>query len=191
MMKLTERERNGLDVLLNEADLLGFEVNPGHKIGAATLNVLTLHEAGPAPSDSRYQFLFYGVMRVVASLRETIHEAGCETLKTFPLDQLLGVVRSFGGHPIYGWSFIDVHEKTLAEIAGRISLDWHSGDERTCHSMSVFQEADGRMLDLCVWFKSLEIRNPRGASVPLDVAVTGCERWWDAMYVGCPDIVIT
>lgn len=183
-MKLDDQQRQGLNTLLNEADLLGFEVGPESKIGTATFNVLTLPEAGPAPKDSRYQMLFYPVKRVVASLRQTECESECEAVKTFPLDELLSVVQSFGGQPIYGWSFFDVHEKTLAQMAGAVSLDWRSGDESMCHSISVFQEGEGRQLDLCVWFDSLAIRNPNGEKVPLDAAIAGAERWWNAMYAG-------
>ncbi len=185
-MSFTDQQRNGLDTLLNEADLLGFEVDPDRKIGSATFNILTLPEVGPAPTDSRYQLLLHPVTRVVASLRQTQHESEREVVKSFALEELLRVVESFGGQPIYGWEFFDVHDKTLAEIAGRVSLDWPPGNESASHSLSVFQSSDDRILDFCIWFDSLLIRNADGEGVPIDVAIEGAERWWERMYAGDP-----
>jgi hypothetical protein len=56
-MVLDEEQRHGIDVALNEADLLGFEVDPTRRLAAATFRVLTLPENGPAPNDRRVQFL--------------------------------------------------------------------------------------------------------------------------------------
>lgn len=42
-MEITEEQRYGLGVALNESTLLGVEVDPERGIGAATLSVLTLH----------------------------------------------------------------------------------------------------------------------------------------------------
>src|SRR5262245_32108018 len=67
---LTEEQCAGLNVALNEADLLGFEVNAERRMAAATFRVLTLPEIGPAPDDRRVQFLFRPVGRVAASLRD-------------------------------------------------------------------------------------------------------------------------
>jgi hypothetical protein len=181
-MRLTEETKAGLDTLLYEADLLGFEIDPDRQIGAATFKLLTLPEVGPAPLDSRYQFLFSPVSRVVASMRRDGETRDGNKVKSFELEELLGVVESFGGRPIYGQSFFNVHEKTLDEIARRVSLDWRSGAGGDPDSISLFQESDGWTLDLCVWFESLVIRTPNGEEVSLDAVVADVQRWWKRMH---------
>ena len=52
-MELNEKERTALGVALNEARLLGFEVDTTRRMGAATFQVLTLPEQGPPPQDSK------------------------------------------------------------------------------------------------------------------------------------------
>jgi hypothetical protein len=183
-MSLTEEQRSGLNVALNEADLLGFEVDPGRRIAAATFRVLTLPEIGPAPDDRRVQFLFRPVGRVAASLRDGRWDDPEAPVVPFALGELLSIVQSFGGLPVYGWEFIDVHAKELEKWGDRLSIDWTSGDDGRSHSITVFQEPGNRILDLCVWFDELEIRDPQRGVVPVDAFVAAGKRWWDAFYAG-------
>src|SRR5262249_50562206 len=152
------------------------------RLAAATFGVLTLPVDGPPPDDSRMQLLFRPVGRGAASLRNGLWNDEAAEVVSFPLSELLGLVQSFGGQPIYGWEFFDLHEKELPKWASRLSLDWRSGSDGLSHSISVFQEgaSPARHLDLCVWFDELEIRRPNGAVVPLQEFAAGGRRWWDA-----------
>jgi hypothetical protein len=183
-MSLTEEHRSGLNVALNEADLLGFEVDPERRIAAATFRVLTLPEVGPSPDDRRVQFLFRRVGRVAASLRNGRWDDPDAPVLPFALPDLLSVVQSFGGLSLYGWEFIDVHAKELAKWGDRLSLDWTSGDDGRSHSITVFQEPGNRILDLCVWFDELELRDPERRIISIDDFIAAGKRWWDAFFAG-------
>jgi hypothetical protein len=183
-MSLTDEQRNGLNVALNEADLLGFEVDPGRRLAAATFRVLTLPESGPVPDDRRLQFLFGPVGRVVASLRNGRWDDPGAPVVPFAVGDLFSIVQSFGGLPVYGWEFIDVEAREPAQWSDRLSLDWASGDDGRAHSITVFQEPGDRILDLCAWFDELEIRDPEGRRVPIDACIASGKRWWDAFYAG-------
>lgn len=168
-MTAWEELRNELGIALNEADLLGFEVDPDRRVAAATFRVLTLPDIGPPPEDSRVRMLFRPVGRVAASLRNGFWNDDAAEVVPFALGELLGVVQSFGGRAIYGWEFFDLHEKELGRWGDRLSLDWRSGAEGVSRSITVFQSSGAgpiRHLDLCVWFDELEIRRPDGAVVP-------------------------
>ncbi len=182
-MELDEETRGGFGVALNESDLLGLEVDPARRIAAATFRVLTLPESGPPPEDRRVQVLFHSVERVVASLREGVPDA--ETVVPFELGDLLEVVRSFGGLPIYGWDFIDVADATDGWRKA-LSLDWSTGAAQPRHSITVFQEGTSRLLDVSLWFDWLEIRTPDGSVIPMDAFIAGGRRWWDAFHRGDP-----
>jgi hypothetical protein len=107
-MALSEEERHAIGIALNEATLLGLEVDPNRRVAAATFRVLTLPPDGPAPSDARVQLLFHPVGRVLASLRERDSPDVEFASVPFAVGQLLEVVQSFGGLPVYGWEFIDL-----------------------------------------------------------------------------------
>src|SRR5262249_42546147 len=105
----------------------------------------------------------------------------------FPLGDLLGVVESFGGQPIYGWEFFDLHKNGLGQWTDRLSLDWRSGNNGLSRSISLFQAsatAPERHLDFCVWFDDLEVRTRGGEPIPLEEFAAGGRRWWDALYAG-------
>jgi hypothetical protein len=179
---ITEDQGNGLDIALNEAVLLGFEVDADRRLAAATFEVLTL--PGPAPDDRRVQFVFHPVGRVAASLRNGRWDDSEASIVPFSINDLLTVVQSFKGLPIYGWEFIDTHNKELEEWGDRLSLDWTSGSDGVSHSITVFQDSEDRHLDLCVWFDDLVIRNPVRSTIPLDTFIAAGKRWWDALYAG-------
>jgi hypothetical protein len=179
--------RIGLGIALNEADLLGFEVDPSRRLASATFRVLTLPAEGSPPADCRIQMLFRPVGRVAASLRAGYWDDSSAPVVPFALGDLLAVVQSFGGQPIYGWEFFDLHEKELARWGDRLSLDWRSGGDGLSRSITVFQTSGrgpSRHLDVCVWFDELEARTPGGAIVPLEQFAAGGRRWWDGLFAG-------
>src|SRR5262245_24355446 len=111
MMEISDEQRVGLGVALNEADLLGVEVDATRRLAAATFRVLTLPVEGPEPEDRRVQLLLRPVGRVAASLREGRWDDPHAEVVPFALPDLLATVQTFGGQSLYGWEFIDVHEK--------------------------------------------------------------------------------
>src|SRR6516225_1144479 len=119
-MDAWEQLRIELGVALNEADLLGFEVDPDRRLGAATFRVLTLPAVGPPPDHARVQMLFRQVGRVMASLRNGLWNDEAAEVIPFTLGELLGVVQGFGGLPIYGWEFFDLHERQPPKWASRL-----------------------------------------------------------------------
>jgi hypothetical protein len=133
------------------------------------------------------QLVFRPVGRVVASLRSGRWDDAAAEVVPFDVTDLLPVVEGFGGQPIYGWEFFDVHDKELARWGRRLSLDWRSGPGGLSRSITLFQASAGHAeqhLDLCVWFDDLEVRRPHGSVLSLDEFAAGGERWWDGMYAG-------
>lgn len=183
-MELTDDQRAGLGTALNEAALLGLEVDADERLAAATFAVLTLPEQGAPPGDPRVQFLFEPVGRVAASLRHGV--AANPEIEPFAIADLLSVVQSFNGQRIYGWKFFDIDAPNLPKWIRWLSLDWRSGDNGTSHTISLFQEEGDRHLDVCLWFDSFVIRKPTGEIIELEEFCAGGERWWDAMHRGDP-----
>ena len=181
-MELDDEARAGLGLALNEAALLGVEVDAATRRAAATFSVLTLPEDGPPPEDARVQLVFEPVGRVAASLRLGRWNDPAAPVETFGLDELLPTVQSFGGGPIYGWEFFDVGEARFAALRDRLSLDVSLGMDGRAHSLSLSQEGSDRHLDLWLWFDRLTIRDAAGRVIPLAEFIAGGVRWWDAFH---------
>jgi hypothetical protein len=170
-------DTNGLNVALNEATLLGLEVDRSRRLAGATFAVLSLPESGEVPSDRRVQMLFVNVGRVAARL------TGPDRRGAVPIsvEQLLEVVQSFGGSPIHGWKFFDVEHNPLEPSGAGESLDIELEGGSRAHSISLFQE-NGRRLDVCVWFEGIALRTPDGEDIDPDEFMAAGRRWWDAFH---------
>ena len=183
-MNLTPDQVHGLGIALNEATLWGVEVDEDRKVAAATFSVLTLPEQGNPPEDARVQFVFSPVGRIAVSLRlGRWNDTTAEVVK-LSVEELLSAVQSFGGSPIYGWEFFDVHDKNFPRWSDRLSLDWRNGGDGLAHSITLFQEGKDRHIDICLWFDSFVMRDARGRELSLDDFIAGGKRWWDALYRG-------
>lgn len=183
-MHLTEDEIGGLNVALNEAEFLGFEVDEEKRIAAGTFNVLTLPKNGPMPDDRRVSIVFSRVGRVAASLRNAHWSDANAQPVPFEISSLLEVVTSFNGLNTYGWEFVDVQAKDQSNWMNRLSLDWTSRDDGNLHSVTLFQDEHDRILDLKVWFDRIEVFDPRQKPIALEAFIEGGKRWWEAFYAG-------
>ncbi len=178
-----------MDLALNEATLVGAEVDPESRIAAVTLALLTLPESGPAPDDPRVQLLLQPVGRVAASLRVGRWDNLAAPVEPFALNELLDIVQSFQQGRIYGWKFFDVPpEDNFAKWEDRLSLDERFGDDGNTHTLALFQETFGqqqdRHLDICIWFDELTIFGPERQQLDIDEVIAGGKRWWDGLFSG-------
>ncbi|MFF5229529.1 hypothetical protein [Dactylosporangium sp. NPDC000521] len=188
-MDLTNDQRDGLNIALNEAAWLGIDVDAGAARATMLVEVLTLPPVGPAPDDTTRLLHLSGVSRVAASLRNGLWndaEASVEKLSLIDLDE---AVRRFGGCPIYGWEFIDSPSQRWAAWRHRLSLDGHLSTEPAPHVLELFQEGcsdSPRHLDLRVWFSTLLVTHRTGEEISLQEFIDGGTRWWDGLHAGDP-----
>ncbi len=183
-MTLTEDQRIGLDIALNEAQLLGFEVDPSQRMAAATFDVFTLPEHGPIPTDRRVQLLFYPVGCVAARFWRRSSPGAPWKVVVFAIDELLSIVLGLGHPPIHGWRFFDIHDVSLRLSDRRASLHWESGSDGRSHSITVSPLDRDWALDLTVWFDYLVVNTPSGLPIGLDSFIADGKRWWDGLHAG-------
>lgn len=181
---LSKGQVAGLDVALNEADLLGVEVDTARRVAAVMFRTLQLPPDGPAPDDCRVWFLFRPVGRVVASLRHGSWDDPRAKVESVTMENLAGIVQSFGGLPVYGWEFFDTPKERLNKLRSRLSLDWTSGADGCSHVLEISQEDDDRILDLWLWFDEAAIHDPDGKEIDLESFIANGKRWWDAFEAG-------
>lgn len=188
-MQLTDDDRDGLNVALNEATWCDLVAVPDRRRVAVGLNVLTLPAEGPAPEDTAVILLLDGVSRVAASLRHGRWDDASAQVEPLTVPTLTDAVRSFGGQALCGWEFVDPPADSWADWRDRLSLDAALSTEPAPHVLELFQESamgEPRHLDVRVWFSELQVVRRTGKPVPLTEFVAGGRRWWDALYAGDP-----
>jgi hypothetical protein len=187
-MDLSAEQIRRFGVALNEASLVGLEVDATARWAGVTLAVLSLPPGGgPEPADRRIQLILQPLGRIAASLRQGLWNDADAPVAPLGLDRLHAAVAGFGQQPIYGWEFLDVpEEKSFAGWRDRLSLDWHASPGGISHTLDLFQEGatEQRHLDLRLWFDELRILGPDRAEIAFDDFTAAGVRWWDAMYAG-------
>ena len=186
-MKIDAETAQGFGAALNEATLLGAEYDPDRNLLGTTFSVLTLpSDRSPEPSDPRVQIVFSGVGRVAAALRNSYwNDLDADTIP-FQISELLEIVKSFGGQPVYGWEFVNVDDSAFTQWNKRLSLDFYATTGSTDNQIRLFQESPTpeRHLDLWIWFADIHLRNPQGEELAMEDFIAGGDRWWAAMHAG-------
>jgi hypothetical protein len=183
-VEFTEEQRNGLNLALDEAQLLGFELDPSRQFAGATFKILTLPEHGPCPEDRRVQVLLGPVGRVAAVFWRRASRSDPWELRSFDVDDLLKAVQSVGPASLSGSSFFDVADPHPDQRWP--SLDWSQPTGGQRHSLTVYPQGEVRALELRIWFDRLELRLPPGKVIALDEFIAGNRRWWDGLNAGDP-----
>jgi hypothetical protein len=162
---------------LDEATLVGIEVDTGRRIAAVTLEVLGLPEVGAPPSDRRIQVILRPVGRVAAAgYVRSQPEARPRTLSTLQDLEAMEL-----GGAVYGTEFFDVDPAKFAKRVPSPPVDWRSGSDGVAHSLTLFQdESPYRELDVCIWFDTLQLFAPDYSELTVEHVVEGARRWWAA-----------
>ncbi|WP_218188429.1 hypothetical protein, partial [Desulfosarcina cetonica] len=186
-MKLSDEIAKGLGVALNESSLLGVEYSDELNCASATFSILTLpNEKDSEPPDSRIQMIFHNVGRIAASLRNGYWNDYDADIEKFKLNELLSVVQSFGGQPIYGWNFFNILDEEFFKWSDKLSLDFRNRTGSEKNQISLFQEGATftKHLDLWIWFESLSVHDAMKREIEISSLINGGKRWWDAMHRG-------
>jgi hypothetical protein len=186
-MRIEDDTAAALGVALNEAALLGVEYDIEQNVANVTLSVLTLpNDRSAEPADPRRQLIVTSVGRVVAALRESRWDDVSAASLPFRIEDLLNVVQSFGGLPLYGWEFINGDDHGLAHWMRKPSLVLEPKGGSTTNRISLFQDGGNRHLDLWIWFEDLQIRDTDGSPIALSEFTADGKRWWDALHADDP-----
>jgi hypothetical protein len=156
---------------------------PGSSVDVL-LTVLSRDDAGAEVDDPRRTLRLTGVSRLVASCRAGRWDDPAAAALPMDVDGLRDLLRRSGGTPIYGWQFVDDHDRSWPDWRQRLSLDVVLSGTGG-HHLTLFQDLQGKAhLDFRVWFTDVSVLDGAGGRLDLDAFIAGGVRWWDAMYAG-------
>ncbi len=167
------------DTALNEATLLSAYVATPQRGVSLTFAVLSLPEdGGPEPEDPRVRLVLSQVGRIAGSVRHGPWDDPSSPVERFSIEDIPGLVESFGQQPVYGGGFLNLPDD--GELGDRLSFDWRAEPDGHSHNLRVFQELGDRTLVFRVWFDHLRIQTPTRQDVPFDEFTAAGVRWWKA-----------
>jgi hypothetical protein len=184
---ISDDERDGLNVALNEATWGGISVNADARQACLLLDVLSLPADGGIAADNPVVVTVNRVSRIAASLRMGWWNDATAPVVPLELADLDATVRSFGGCPVYGWEFIDPPEESWSNWRDRLSVDACLDEQESPHVIYLFQEggsARPRHLDLRIWFEQIRITRRDERDIPLHEFIASGVRWWGGLHSG-------
>lgn len=183
-MSLSEEEKAGIGVALNEANLISLDFRPERKSIVATFEVICADDEGNIPENRRVQLVFHPIGRIVASLRNGRWDDDKAEVIPFSKDKLLDISQGVGSAPIYGWEFIDCDNKTFNSWKKRKSMEFLTEDEIGFeHTIDLFQEGE-KHLDIRIWFDEVQVFNSEGKEIDLHDFIIHGKDGWDSIYAG-------
>ena len=182
-MRIDEELKHKIGIALNEANLLEVEFDKESNLVACSFALIAMDKDGNVPEDKRLLLIFKPVGRFVASLRNGHWDDKNAVVENFEPENILEIIQSFNGLPIYGWDFINCGDKDFDTWKDRLSFDYSTEDNiGLTNTIDLFQEGDNRHIDLRIFFDDFEILTPKYEPVDLEEFLENGKRGWDAVY---------
>jgi hypothetical protein len=184
--------RTAVGVALNEADVLGIQLEPSGAWCDLLVHVLALPETGPLDPDARRVLRLVSPAQVRVLLQQDrFQRAGYgPVIPLTGLDQVEAFFASLAwSGSMYGWEFLDAPSLTR-DWPAQPSLSIEIRPQAGSHSLYWFNECgraegDARAaycIEGTVTFEDLEVRRADAALQPLDEFISDGDRYWQGLH---------
>ena len=181
MNKISADIKDGLNLALNEAGLIGLDFDEKRKTVFVTFYPIAIQSDGTVPQDNRFLFAFRNVGRLATSLTLDKGEKAIQ----FSPAELAEKMNEYKNEQIYGWEFIDNGDKLIKEWESNMSFDYiMSAKFNEQHTIDLFQEDrySKKSIDLRIWFDYLEIFDSQLNPITIQTFIDNGRRGWEKLY---------
>jgi hypothetical protein len=182
MTEITQYIKDGLNLALNEAIIVGLDFDNDRKTVYLTFYPIAIQQNGTIPNDNRFLFAFRNVGRLAYSLTPDIDSKAIK----FDPNELSDRISEFKYESLYGWEFIDNDEELVfRQWKDNVSFDTIiSADFEKQHTIDLFQEDkySNKTIDLRIWFDALEIFDSNLNPFDIETFINNGKRGWDKLY---------
>jgi len=181
-MDLTDVKKGLIDAVLDEATLLGIELDKSERRISLAFSILWLPEDETRQAIDTITIALYGIHRLAASHRDENPANPDVAVLPIKLEKFADVVMSLGGTPVYGGSFLKDSKKEFSKYKDRLSIDHKFDSVESLYSIYLFQEDNIYSLDFWIWFDELKVFVSDQQEIGISDLYEGCRRWWVAFY---------
>ena len=181
MTNNTQDIKDGLNLALNEANIIGLDFDEKQKVVYVTFYPIAIQQDGTPPSDNRFLFAFKNVGRLASSLTLNKDAKAIQ----FEPKQLANKISEYKNEQIYGWEFIDNGDLIFKEWEDNKSFDLIiNNDFVKQHTIDLFQEDkySTKSIDIRIWFDIIEIFDSNLKSFDIQTFIDNGKRGWDKLY---------
>src|SRR5690606_10258259 len=181
MTDITTDIKDGLNLALNEASIIGLDFDEGQQTVYVTFYPIAIQQDGTIPNDNRFLFAFKNVGRLASSL--TLDKD--TTAIKFDPDQLADKMSEYKNEQLYGWEIIDNGDVIFKDWKDNKSFDLIiNSDFDKQHTIDLFQEDkySKKTIDVRIWFDSIEIFDSNLKPFDIQTFIDNGKRGWDKLY---------
>jgi hypothetical protein len=184
---------NDLNTALNEATVVGVDLDQAAATARLLLHVLALPEQGPIDPDPRRAMTLTGVSDFQLLLRHD--PCGGEFGPAIPVADLKELVSLFAQldrfEPMYGWRFVDDLDLT-GDWPPQPSLTLRLRPDPAAHSLYWFtecaQDEDSFCLEGVIRFDGLRVERADATPVTVEQFAADGRRWWTGLHANDPRV---
>lgn len=182
MTDITQDIKDGLNLALNEANIVGLDFDKELKTVYLTLYPIAIQQDGTIPDDNRFLFAFRNVGRLASSLTLDTDKVAIK----FNPNELANHMNEFKNESLYGWEFIDNDEELIfKQWKENMSFDTIiNADFEKQHTIDLFQEDkySKKTIDIRIWFDTIEIFDSNLKPFDTQTFIDNGKRGWDKLY---------
>jgi hypothetical protein len=182
MTDITQDIKDGLNLALNEAIIVGLDFDRERKTVYLTVYPIAIKEDWTIPNDNRFLFAFRNVGRLASSLTLDTDTASIK----FEPNKLSDQMNEFKNESLYGWEFIDNDEELIfKQWKDNMSFDTIiTTDFEKQHTIDLFQQDkySKKTIDIRIWFDSIEIFDSILKPFDTQTFIDNGKRGWDKLY---------
>lgn len=172
---------DGLNHALNEATVLGLDLDLEKRYVYVTISPIALLVDGSVPKDNRLLLAFENVGRIAASLTP----GQTSKAMAFEPSKLAEKFDEFKYEKIYGWEFINNGENLFKRWQEDKSFDLillSNHDQQ--NTMDLFQEDkySSKSIDVRIWFEHFHIYDNELCPVEFETFISNGKRGWEKLY---------
>jgi hypothetical protein len=182
MTDITQEIKDGLNLALNEAIIVGLDFDEKFRTIYVTFYPVAVQQDRTIPKDNRFLFAFKNVGRLASSL--TL-QPETKAIK-FDTSELSDKMSEFKNESLYGWEFIDNGEDLIfKQWKDNVSFDKIFIDTfEKQHTIDLFQEDkySKKTIDVRIWFDKIEIFDSDLKPFEAQTFIDNGKRGWDKLY---------
>ncbi|MCR9015435.1 hypothetical protein NU887_10340 [Aquiflexum sp. XJ19-11] len=182
MTDITEDIKDGLNLALNEAIIVGLDFDKEVRTVYLTFYPIAIQQDGTIPNDNRFLFAFRNVGRLASSLTLVPETKAIK----FDTNELSNKMSEFKNESLYGWEFIDNDEELIfKQWKDNVSFDEIFSDSfEKQHTIDLFQEDkySKKTIDIRIWFDKIEMFDSNLKPFAAQTFIDNGKRGWDKLY---------
>lgn len=175
-MKISEKLKNGLDIVLNEAAILGLDLNEDENYLSCKLELL---QENGSEIPNYVTLKLENLKRYISAYKTDIQNS--KKIIQFHPNQIAEYLQNFIHKDIYGWEFFNVENSNFN--FDKLSFEYITDTNYTnFNSLELFQEGFNDDLEIKIWFERVRFFDEKNNELNIEQLIAQQNKIWETIF---------